>query len=63
MSRGQRARMTGIHRLEEIECFRPADLTNKDAIGPKAQGPHNQFPDSQFAKTRLRSTGLLHRPE
>ena len=43
--------MTGVHRLEHVERFRPADLTDDDAVRAHAQGVTDQVPDPDLTAT------------
>ena len=49
VDRGQRTVVTGIHRLEHVERFAAAALTDDDAIGPHTQRVADQVADADFA--------------
>src|ERR1700680_1573691 len=51
VDRGERTFMTGIHGLQHIEGFFPADLADDDAVGTHTQAVDHQLPlaDRAFA--------------
>src|SRR3984957_8000946 len=59
MQRAHRAVVTGVHRLEQIEGFRSANLADDDAFGPHAQAvlyeiTHGDLADAfQIRRARL----------
>ena len=49
VDRGQRAVVTGVHRLEHVESFAAAALTDDDAVRPHAQRVDDQVSDRHSA--------------
>jgi len=51
MDSGERAIMAGIHRLQHVQGFAAANLTNDDAVGSHSQGIFDQMSDRDLPRS------------
>ena len=49
VDRGERALVTGVHRLEHVHRLRASDLADDDAVGPHAQRVPDELADAHLA--------------